>query len=120
MYAVLTRLTAEPGKLDEVKALAAHFIMPAYVENAATGAYILASCDRPEVLVIVLYATQAEVECIESGEALRSLRDDNRLLLTSAPTIEVFEVLVGTTGSAPGPALNENVLAFLSDISRAL
>ncbi|MEA2573488.1 MAG: hypothetical protein QOH93_786 [Chloroflexia bacterium] len=120
MHAVLTRLAAAPGKFDEVKALAAGLIMPAYVENAARGAYILANCERAEVLVLVLYATQAEADCVESGEALRSLRDNCRHLLVCGPTTEAFEVLVATTSSAPGPALSVDILAYLSQVSRAL
>jgi hypothetical protein len=120
MHAVLTRLTAVPGRFDEVKALAADLVMPAYVEHAARGAYILASCERAEVLVLVLYATQTEAESIESGQALRALREDYRHLLSCAPTTEAFQLLVGTTGSAPGPPLNGDILSFLAEISRTL
>ncbi len=120
MHAVLTRLAAAPGKLDEVKALAADLIMPAYVEHAARGAYILVSCHRAEVLVLVLYATQSEANSIEAAEALTSLRDNRAHLLACAPVSESFEVLAGTAGSAPGPAMNADILAFLSEISRSL
>ena len=120
MHAVLTRLTAAPGRLDEVKALAADLTMPAYVENTARGAYVLANCDRAEILVLVLYATRAEAESIESHETLRSLRAERRYLLLCDPTTEAFEVLAGTLGSAPGQPLSGDVLAFLSEINRAL
>ncbi|MDQ5825640.1 MAG: hypothetical protein M3441_15720 [Chloroflexota bacterium] len=120
MHAVLTRLSAAPGRFDEVKALAADLVMPAYVEHTARGAYILASCERAQVLVVVLYATQAEADSIESGEALRALRENYQHLLACAPTAEAFEVLAGTTGSAPGPPLNSDILSFLSEISRTL
>lgn len=120
MHAVLTRLKAESGKIDQVKALAADLIMPSYVENAARGAYILASCDQDELLVLVLYTTRAEAEAIEGGEAMRSLRDNWQSLLSCPPTTESFEVLVGTTKSAPRPPLSGDTLAFLSDLSRSL
>ncbi len=120
MHAVLTRLTAAPGRFEEVKALAANLIMPAYVENAARGAYILASCERDEVVVVVVYATKAEAECVEGGAALRSLREGCRPLLVCGLTTEAFEVLVGTTGSAPGTPLSSDLLSFLSHVSRSL
>ncbi len=120
MHVVLTRLTAAQGRFDEVKALAADLIMPAYVDNVARGAYILADCDRSAVMVIVLYASRAEADCIESGEALRSLRDNSRHLLACGPIIESFEVLAGTTAGAPGPPLNGDILSFLSEVSRSL
>lgn len=120
MHAVLTRLKALPGELDHVKALAADLIMPAYVENAARGAFILTSCHCDEVLVLVLYATQAEAEMIECGEAMRSLRDNWQLVLAAPPTSEAFEVLAGMTGGAPGQHLGGDILAFLSDLTRSL
>ncbi|MDQ3707133.1 MAG: hypothetical protein M3437_18290 [Chloroflexota bacterium] len=120
MHAVLTRLSAAPGRFDEVKALAADLVMPAYVEHAARGAYMLASCERAEVLVVVLYATRAEADSVESGEALQALHEGCRHLLACAPTSEAFEVLAGTTGRAPGSPLNGDILSFLSEISRTL
>ena len=120
MHAVLTRLKALPGELAQVKALAADLIMPAYVENAARGAYILGSCHCDEVVVLVLYATQAEAELIECGEAMRSLRDNWQLVLAAPPTSEAFEVLVATTSSAPDQPLGGDILAYLSDLTRAL
>ncbi|HEX8599820.1 MAG TPA: hypothetical protein VF952_15060 [Chloroflexia bacterium] len=120
MHAVIIRLTAAPGRFDDVKALAADLVMPAYVERTARGAYILTNCERAEVLVLVLYATQAEADSIESGEVLRSLRKNCLDLLACGPTTEAFEVLVGTMSSAPGSSLNGDLLAFLSEISRTL
>ncbi len=120
MHAVLTRLTSAPGKFGEVKSLAANLIMPAYVEKAACGAYILANSECDEVLVLVLYASRAEADAIEGGETMRSLRDKWQLLLSRPPTTESFEVLVGTTGSAPGPPLGGDILSFLSDVTRSL
>jgi hypothetical protein len=120
MHAVLTRLKAAPGKLNEVKALAANLITPAYVEHAARGAYILASCDCDELLVLVLYATRAEADDIESSEAIRSLRGCWQDLLVGPPTSEAFDVLVATTGSAPGPPLSGDILTLLADLTRAL
>lgn len=120
MHAVLTRLLAAPGRFDEVKALAADLVMPAYVEHSARGAYIFAGSQRAEVLVLVLYATQAEADSTESGEALPGLRENYRHLLTCSPIIEAFEVLASTMGSAPGPPLSGDVLSFLSEISRSL
>ncbi|HET6314629.1 MAG TPA: hypothetical protein VFH60_12410 [Chloroflexia bacterium] len=120
MHAVLTRLKALPGEMDRVKALAADLTMPAYVENAARGAFILASCHCDEVLVLVLYATQPEAEMIECGEALRFLRDNWQLVLAEPPTSEAFEVLAGMTGGAPGKPLSGDIRAFLSDLTRSL
>ena len=120
MHAVLTRLKSVPGEIEQVKALAANLIMPAYVENAARGAFILGSRHCDEVLVLVLYATQAEAEMVECGEAMRSLRDNWQLVLAAPPTSEAFEVLAATTASAPGPPLSGDVLAFLSDLTRSL
>jgi hypothetical protein len=120
MHAVLTRLKAAPGKLDEVKAMAADLIMPAYVENTARGAYILESCGGAELIPIVLYATYAEAEAIELGETIGKLRGGWQPLLAEAPCVEMFEVLVGTTASAPGRPLSGDILTLLSDLSRAL
>lgn len=120
MHAVLTRLKAAPGKFDEVKAIAADLIMPAYVEDAARGAYILERCGGAELVTIVLYGTYAEAEAIEAGEAMGRLRDGWQSLLAEAPCVEMFEVLVGTTASAPGRPLSGDILALLSDLSRAL
>jgi hypothetical protein len=120
MHAVLTRLKSAPGKVDDVKSLAADLIMPAYVAKAARGAYIFASGECDEVLVLVLYASRAEADAIEGGDAMRSLRDNWQLLLSRPPTTESFEVLAGATGSAPARPLGGDILSFLSDVTRSL
>ena len=120
MHAVLTKLKVVPGHLEGAQELAGSLIMPAYVENGARGAFVLASCDRTELVVLVLYRTRSEAETVESSEQVRAIRCNWDTCLLEPPVAQHLDVLLGTTSTAPTQELSSDIMSVLAELTRAL
>lgn len=120
MHAVLTRLKVISGHLEEAQELAGSLIMPAYVENGARGAFVLAACDRTELVVLVLYRTRSEAEMIDASEQVKAIRCHWDSCLLEPPVTRHFDALLGTTSTAPAQELSGDVVAMLTELTRAL